>query len=919
MTTLEILTPNQDLQCYFYQPSSVAALSATSPNGFTVSGCWRSQSDWVVVEWNRDNTFEHPVFRYLPLGDLSGLQLSYQEIRTNCVAVDSALYPTVDWPYLRVWADPGTGEQLYKVPLIGNATPVAGSCTAASATFVLQGTATGGDYIELAWDQEHCTYQLYGTDTLESAVAALALSINTFYSSTMHASASGTAITLTLADAGTGANGNRMGVYGNVYSAPPGTPTERWQSGWQLLSGGVSPSQWQINLDFTSISGLDSTGATVPVPMNAVRKMRWTWAADLQPGDFARSEFSVAVSNWMVTGLNRGYQVAGPGSWRAEDNDSVIAYTGQWTKVPGNYSGGTISYATTPGASVSYSYQSPQDHVLNLGTRRFPTAAQLSVQVDLHPVQVFGVSLPGEDVLVRLALGKMSGGTPHNVTITHSGDSGSTFYFDFLEVAIPTTDLPSFPPDKQVTLATDWDTLESQALAPERTAWLIQALGFAGRANHYAGALWFYELICSGQQYATGTITFSGTSHFGMTTQVSLGPTVFSHLNLIGDTPSSLAQAFALLINEGSTGVWAQAADAVLTISARAMGSAGNGLTLSANVGGSTTLQAQTSGALAGGVDGYWLTDLTANPRINRAARDWTQSFFTALNGYGIEATASFSTELGNGDPSAAAGIAQCYPDGSPCRVNTPAVQTNFSPASLEYWQQVYLDMAGVMTAAGVPPYLQFGEVQWWYFCPPTDPSNGNWAPIPNGGMPFYDAYTTIAFQSLYGRPMHVFADPSNDPTPYPQESAFLPGLIGQFTAAIMAFVRQTYPNAQFEVLYPPDTNDAPLTRVINLPAQWSPADLNCFKTENFTYTGDYDLDAAVTSIDLPMQLGFTPANSAHLIGIGNYASPWAKEYRIAAGLKMGSMVLFALDQFCLIGYGLPLSSWPGLGLYMGA
>jgi hypothetical protein len=918
MTTLQKLTANQDLQCYFYQPSAVAALSATSPSGFTVSGCWRSQSDWVVVEWNRDNVFEHPLFRNLPDGDLSGLQLSYQETRTNCIPIDSALYPTVDWPYLRVWADPGTGEQLYRIPLIGNATPVAGSYTPASATFELQGTATGGDYIELAWDQEHYTYQLYGGDTLESAAAAVANSINTF-SQTMRASANGSAITLTLADSSTGANGNRMGVYGNAYSAPPTAPTESWQPVWQLLSGGVSPSQWQINLNFTSISGLDDTGATVPVPMNAVRKMRWTWAADLQSGNFARSEFAVAISNWTVNGSNRNYQVAGPGSWRVEADDVAIGYTGQWTKAIGNYSGGSISYVTTTGASVSYSYQSPQSHMLNLGTRRFPTAAQLSVQVDRNPIQILSVALPGEDVLVRWDLGIMSGGTQHTVTITHTGSTGDPFYFDFLEIAIPTTELPTFPTDPQTTLATDWDTLHSQALAPERTAWLIQALGFAGRANHYAGALWFYELTCAGQQYANGTITFSGASQFGKTTQVSLGPTVFTHLNLIGDTPSSLAQAFELLINEGSTGVWAQAGDEVLTITARVMGSAGDGLTLSVDVGGSTTLQTQTSGALAGGVDGNWLTELTATPPINRAVRDWSRSFYTALNSYGIEVTVSFSMELGNGDPSAAAGIAQCYPDGSPCQVNTPALQTNFSPASLAYWQQVYLEMANVMAAAGVQPYLQFGEVQWWYFCPPTDPANGNWTPIANGGMPFYDAYTTARFQSQYGRPMHVFTDPSNDPAPYPPESAFLPGLIGQFTAAIMAFVRQTYANAQFEVLYPPDTNDAPLTSVINLPALWSPANLNCFKTENFTYTGDYDLDAAVTSIDLPGQLGFAPADSAHLVGIGNYKTPWAKESRIAEGLKIESVVLFALDQCCLIGYGLPLSTRCRRGVFMGA
>ena len=917
MTTIQKLTPNQDLQCYFYEPSAVAALSATSPNGFTVSGCWRTQSDWAVVEWNRDNVFEHPLFRNLPDSDLSGLQLSYQETRTNCIAIDSVLYPTVDWPYLRVWADPGTGEQIYKIPLLANAAPVTGSYTPAAATFALQGAATTGDYIELAWDEEHYTYQLYGTDTLASAAAALANSINTF-SQSMRASPNGAAITLTLANGSTGTNGNRIGVYGNVYRAPPGTPTETWQPGWQLLSGGESPAQWQVALNFSSISGLDPTGATVPVPMNAVRKMRWTWAADLQPGNFARSEFAVAVSNWIVSGSNRAYQVAGPGSWRVEDDDVAIVYTGQWTTAIGNYSGGSIGYATTPGASVSYSYQSPQNHLLNLGTRRFATAAQLSVQVDQNPVQVLSVALAGEDGLVRWEWGAMSGGTQHTVTVTHAGAVGSTFYFDFLEIAIPTGDIPYFVPDPQTTLATDWDTLHSQALAPERTAWLIQALGFAGRANHYAGALWFYELLCSGQEYATGTIAFSGASQFGNTTQVSLGPTVFTHLNLIGDTITSLAQAFALLINEGSTGVWALANDAVLTITARIMGSAGDGLILSVDVGGSTTLQAQSSGALAGGVDGAWLTDLTVIPRINRAARDWSQSFYMALNSYGIEVTASFSTELGNGDPSASAGIAQCYPDGSATLVNTPALQTNFSPASLAYWQQVYLDMANVMAAAGVPAYLQFGEVQWWYFCPPADPADGNWTPIPNGGMPFYDAYTTATFQSQYGRQMHVFTDPSNDPTPYPQESAFLPGLIGQFTAAIMTFVRQTYATAQFEVLYPPDTNNAPLTSVVNLPAQWSPANFNCFKTENFTYTGDYDLNAAVTSIDLPIQLGFARADSAHLVGIGNYTTPWEKEARIAKAMQLESVVLFALDQCCLIGYGLPLLPSPGRGLFMG-
>jgi hypothetical protein len=95
------LSPDRDLQCYFQEPSAIAALSQTSPTGFTVSGCWRDPFDWLVVEWNRDNVFEHPALRNLPDGDLSGVQLSYQEVRTNCIAMDSTPDESnrIHWPF----------------------------------------------------------------------------------------------------------------------------------------------------------------------------------------------------------------------------------------------------------------------------------------------------------------------------------------------------------------------------------------------------------------------------------------------------------------------------------------------------------------------------------------------------------------------------------------------------------------------------------------------------------------------------------------------------------------------------------------------------------------------------------------------------------------------------------------------------
>jgi hypothetical protein len=903
---LSKLCPNRDLQCYFFEPSAVAALSQTSASGFTVSGSWRQQFDWAVVEWNRDNVFEHPMLRNLPDGDLSGLQLTYDETRTNCILLDSNWYPTVDWPYLRIWADVGATETVYQVPLVNYATPSAGSYTPPTVSFQLQGTPTSGDYIELAWLDQHINYQLLGVDSLESALAALATNITAATAAGATATASGSQITLTYTGL-PGTNGNRIGVYGTVH----GAGTESWAPSSGLFSGGTSPTQWQVTLNFNSLKDIHGT----PVPTSNVRKLRWTWAADVQAGSFVRSEFAVVVSNWAVTGTNLQYTVAGPGSRRIEDDNPSISLTpsANWTQTRGNYSGGSIQCTAKSGAQVSCTYTAQTAHSLYLGTRYIAAGALITASVDGATPQSINLELSGEDVLVRILLGQFQPGA-HSVTLTNTSPDGPNFYFDFLEIAVPTVNLPSFATDQKTTLATDWDTEHSLALAPERTAWLIQTLGFQGRANHYAGALWFYELYQPGMVYASVTVQFTGAPVWSTITEIVLSGTSISHVNLIGDTAGSIASCFALLINAGSTGVWAQANGATLTITARAMGSQGNTITIVVNTNSTEFTASTSSSTLAGGTDGapegpagtLWRTDLTVVPRLNRAARDWTQSFLGALKSYGIDVAVSFSMELGNGDDSVAADIAQRYPNGDPTWVSTPALQTNFGTESTAFWQQVYLDMANVMAAAGLVPYLQFGEVQWWYFAAAS-------------GMPFYDDYTENAFQAAYGRAMQVIPSQNSAPADFPNECAFLPTLIGQFTDTIMAFVRQTYPDARFEVLYPPDTNDTPLNQLINLPLNsWTPAKLNCFKTENFTFTGNRDLDQALASIELPITMGFPRSQSSHLVGIGEYTTPWEKEWDMSYGQGIESVVLFALDQFCLIGYNPNLTIRGGRSLYMG-
>jgi hypothetical protein len=53
---------------------------------------------------------------------------------------------------------------------------------------------------------------------------------------------------------------------------------------------------------------------------------------------------------------------------------------------------------------------------------------------------------------------------------------------------------------------------------------------------------------------------------------------------------------------------------------------------------------------------------------------------------------------------------------------------------------------------------------------------------------------------------------------------------------------------------------------------------------------------------------GFTPSQRSHLVGMSDSSTAWLKEVRLAEANGFESVVLFALDQLCLIGYSLPLS-----------
>ena len=146
-----------------------------------------------------------------------------------------------------------------------------------------------------------------------------------------------------------------------------------------------------------------------------------------------------------------------------------------------------------------------QSHTLYLGTRYLGNGAtvrdHVSITVDGVSAGTVNLLIGGEDVLFRYPVGSYAAGV-HTVTVDARGAGRERFLFRFLRARGAVDDIcRRSRAQPRLTLATDWDTEHSLALAPERTAWMIDSLGFTGRQNHYVGALWFYELVESGEMF----------------------------------------------------------------------------------------------------------------------------------------------------------------------------------------------------------------------------------------------------------------------------------------------------------------------------------------------------------------------------------------------------------------------------------
>jgi hypothetical protein len=199
--------------------------------------------------------------------------------------------------------------------------------------------------------------------------------------------------------------------------------------------------------------------------------------------------------------------------------------------------------------------------------------------------------------------------------------------------------------------------------------------------------------------------------------------------------------------------------------------------------------------------------------------------------------------------------------------------QCTFNPATVTaYIEKCYVQAAGILATAGLVPWLQFGEVGWWFFSRVhslavgyaswTAPisigtaaahtlatgnrvigagiqgntaANGDWpitvtdpthftltgssgsgtylagtGTVSGGGMAYYDAWAAAASAGALGRALANFQHQDDDPTVNGSADAWwLAGSIKTHIDTIRAAVLAVESGAKFELLYPQDVNAA--------------------------------------------------------------------------------------------------------------
>lgn len=881
-----------------------AALHSTSATGFTVSGEFKDAADFaVLVIFDEDDNFGHPRIKYLPQPNLAGVVLAFDLTYTNLQTIDSPKFPTIDWPYLDVIRSNQTTAQ---IPLFAHAVQSGGTYTKATCQFtVVTPVAVIFDRLTLWYQNIAFDFIAGGGETAAAVATNLAAQINanpyTGSLFSLTAVAAGAVITITANPAGI--DGNMIRMYAEAKNANLTTSgmVSLYES--QQFAGGSSAATWTVTLDFTALGIAD------------IRQAFLTFAPQLaDSAAYVPSTWSAVFTNWGITADPNGHvplKVAGANSVRVEETDSWCTFTGAWTIQDGFFSQGFAKVSSTITNKVVIAYTCSVVHDLYVGTSLYSDRGKIGVVLDGDVETLLDCYLATEPAintrrLVRTAVAAGS----HSVTLTvrakNAISSANFCYFDFLEAANP-TDVPDAPgpyPGRQP--AIDYDT--DFQLSPERYLWMFDKLGLtAGPGDAYVGVLWLNRRTVSGETISAATVTFGGTFVGGDAIFLVIGGVTIGKSVFPADTLTSIAAHFAFFINETFSGVVASASGAVLTITCRSAAAAYSFSFTSSTTSALGTLTVL--GNLTGGVPGTWYIDDSLTPYINTGTTAWFAALFAGYNSRGWTISGAFSMEEVNPPVLWAA----LFPDGSPVITSTGfggLFSTQCAPMHsgfLAYQKNTYIELAGLMSTAGLVPQVQFGEFLWWFF------ANAS-------GMAYRDAETLAAAAIALGRPLYTFLTPNDNPNVNAFADAnFIRARLASHVAAIITAVLVAYPACLFELLYPYDVNypvpygsnnlGGQLNAYVNLPIAWKTkagSGFDFMKIEALDFgSAQRDLNLVQQAVDLAPGWGWPLDSVRYLFPVFNGGCPYLYEQQIALDKQLESVTPFAMVQVCRFGWNM--------------
>ncbi len=700
------------------------------------------------------------------------------------------------------------------------------------------------------------------------------------------------------------------------------------------LQNGSSDAVWNVSLDFTAL-GIDQ-----------IRQAWLTLAPALtDAAPFADTEWSATFSNWTVHDPHgrRPLRIAGPGSTRIASADSATRYSRLWSRQLGFFSQGSAQVASAAGSSVQIRYYNHAAHDLYIGTSLYKDRGIVSISLDSDAPTSLDCYLNCEPSVQtrRLVRSGVAAGD-HVVVITVTGQkhakgplwdadsAGTFFYFDYIEAAIPGDVQAQTQTYLAAAPALDYDTDHTYKQSPQRLLWNLYAMGFRGSVDEYIGVFWWNQrkrVLSPGQQaFHTWAVTFSGTWADQETVTLTVGGTPMRKAVLPADTSLSIAQQFAAFVNETFVGVWSAvatgstAATATLAVTTRTPSWNFDCTYRTTSAGGAVSA----TGDLNAGDEGAWIIDDSVTPALNRAATDWHSDLFTEAASRGFQIVSAVSMELVNppDDPANGKVYAARFKDGTAVMTDTGfqslnSTQCAFTPTVQAYQAEVCKELATLQSAAGLQPWIQFGEFLWWFF---------DWYPTSGGnqhaGMAFYDAWTSAQAVTALARTLAYFDTINDDPSVNGYADAnFLRELIKTHIDALRSVVLAAVPATHFELLYPYDVNypvtnafgiGGRLNHYVNFPAEFAAkagSGLDRIKMESLSFgEQEHNFEKQKVSIAFPFTAPQSwPRDSvAYLVAIDNGTCAWQREYLYARDL-VALVNFWAFDHFVLLSWPLPL------------